>query len=127
MLFFLFFFKQKTAYEMRISDWSSDVCSSDLLLRGSELAQSPCAPGTLDMLARFCVLSRLREHENSNLYSKMRVYDGESLREVDPRAKSMQEYKDAAGVDEGMDGVSTRFAFKAIGRESCRERVCQYV
>src|SRR3546814_9284165 len=29
-LFFLFFFKQKTAYEMRISDWSSDVCSSDL-------------------------------------------------------------------------------------------------
>src|SRR3546814_9188747 len=38
------------------------------LLRGSELAQSPCAPGTLDLLARFCVLSRLREHENSNLY-----------------------------------------------------------
>src|SRR3546814_1580613 len=31
---FVFFFKQKTAYEMRISDWSSDVCSSDLLLRG---------------------------------------------------------------------------------------------
>jgi serine protein kinase len=84
------------------------------LLRGSELAEAPCAPGTLDMLARFCVLSRLREHENSNLYSKMRVYDGESLREVDPRAKSMQEYKDAAGVDEGMDGISTRFAFKAL-------------
>src|SRR3546814_8551659 len=31
LYFFLFFFKQKTAYEMRISDWSSDVCSSDLL------------------------------------------------------------------------------------------------
>src|SRR3546814_9160213 len=30
MLFFIFFFKQKTAYELRISDWSSDVCSSDL-------------------------------------------------------------------------------------------------
>src|SRR3546814_4714995 len=30
MLFIFFFFKQKTAYEMRISDWSSDVCSSDL-------------------------------------------------------------------------------------------------
>src|SRR3546814_9564794 len=30
-LWFFFFFKQKTAYEMRISDWSSDVCSSDLL------------------------------------------------------------------------------------------------
>src|SRR3546814_7575233 len=31
MVVFVFFFKQKTAYEMRISDWSSDVCSSDLL------------------------------------------------------------------------------------------------
>src|SRR3546814_7589216 len=30
LLYFVFFFKQKTAYEMRISDWSSDVCSSDL-------------------------------------------------------------------------------------------------
>src|SRR3546814_16086565 len=30
LCFFVFFFKQKTAYEMRISDWSSDVCSSDL-------------------------------------------------------------------------------------------------
>src|SRR3546814_3536547 len=30
LLYFIFFFKQKTAYEMRISDWSSDVCSSDL-------------------------------------------------------------------------------------------------
>src|SRR3546814_9538119 len=33
MWFFFFFFKQKTAYEMRISDWSSDVCSSDLVAR----------------------------------------------------------------------------------------------
>src|SRR3546814_7697541 len=32
LLCFFFFFKQKTAYEMRISDWSSDVCSSDLIL-----------------------------------------------------------------------------------------------
>src|SRR3546814_10765761 len=38
MFFFLvFFFKQKTAYEMRISDWSSDVCSSDLAKDGSRL------------------------------------------------------------------------------------------
>src|SRR3546814_1300911 len=33
---FIFFFKQKTAYEMRISDWSSDVCSSDLFPRSSK-------------------------------------------------------------------------------------------
>ncbi len=84
------------------------------LIRTSELSTAPCAPSTLEMLARFSVLSRLRHHENSNLFSKMRVYDGESLREVDPRARSLQEYKDTAGVDEGMDGISTRFAFKVL-------------
>ncbi|MEJ0058570.1 MAG: PrkA family serine protein kinase [Terricaulis sp.] len=84
------------------------------LISGSELAEAPCAPGTLEMLARFTVLSRLKEHENSNLFAKMRVYNGESLKEVDPKARTLQEYKDAAGVDEGMDGVSTRFAFKVL-------------
>lgn len=84
------------------------------LIRGSELANAKCAPSTLEMLARFAVMSRLKPHENSNLFSKMRVYDGESLREVDPRARSMMEYKEAAGVDEGMDGISTRFAFKVL-------------
>jgi serine protein kinase len=86
------------------------------LLETSELAKASCAPGTLDMLARFSVLSRLKVHENSNLYSKMRVYDGESLKDSDPRAKSVQEYRDAAGVDEGMEGISTRFAFKVLSQ-----------
>src|SRR3546814_8202316 len=36
---FIFFFNQKTAYEMRISDWSSDVCSSDLRVLGGGLVQ----------------------------------------------------------------------------------------
>jgi serine protein kinase len=84
------------------------------LVSGSELSASPCAPATLVMLARFSVLSRLKRHENSTLYAKMRVYDGESLKETDPRARSLQEYKDAAGVEEGMDGASTRFAFKVL-------------
>jgi serine protein kinase len=44
----------------------------------------------------------------------MRVYDDESLKDTDPRAKSVQEYRDAAGVDEGMKGISTRFAFKVL-------------
>ena len=66
------------------------------------------------MMARFSVLTRLRRHENSTMFSKLRVYDGENLRETDPKAKSLQEYKDAAGPDEGMDGVSTRFAFKVL-------------
>src|SRR3546814_4125782 len=44
---FLFFFKQKTAYEMRISDWSSDVCSSDLLDAVNLLA-AQVAAGMID-------------------------------------------------------------------------------
>ena len=84
------------------------------LLRESQLDRSPCAPETLEMLGRFCVLTRLKEHENSNLYSKMRVYDGEKLRDTDPKAKTLQEYKDTAGVDEGMNGLSTRFAYKTL-------------
>src|SRR3546814_2015932 len=39
---FIFFFKQKTAYEMRISDWSSDVCSSDLFCAGDVDAAMAC-------------------------------------------------------------------------------------
>ncbi|TPK77364.1 PrkA family serine protein kinase [Mesorhizobium sp. B2-4-15] len=86
------------------------------LLRESELAGSPCAPEVLDILSRFTVSTRLAAHENSPLYTKMRAYDGENLKEVDPRAKSVQEYRDAAGVDEGMTGVSTRFAFKILSQ-----------
>lgn len=84
------------------------------LLRESELANASCSPETLTILARFSVLSRLKEHENSNMYSKMRVYDGESLRDKDPKAKSVNEYRETAGVDEGMTGISTRFAFKVL-------------
>ena len=101
----------KVPYCLRVSE---EQLIYDKLIQHSELATSPCAPATLEMLARFSVMSRMREHENSGLFSKMRVYDGESLRETDPKAKSLQEYKDAAGQDEGMDGVSTRFAFKIL-------------
>ncbi len=84
------------------------------LLSSSEVGDAPCAPGSLEMLARFSVLTRLKEHENSNLFSKMRVYDGETLKDTDPHAKTIQEYRDAAGINEGMDGTSTRFAYKVL-------------
>ena len=84
------------------------------LLEGSELAQAACAPEVLDFLARFCILTRLKEHQNSPLFSKLRIYNGESLKDTDPKAKSVQEYREAAGVAEGMNGVSTRFAFKVL-------------
>jgi serine protein kinase len=86
------------------------------LLRDSSLAGAPCAPDTLDMLAQFSILSRIKEPENSSIFSKMRVYDGQNIKDTDPKAKSIQEYRDAAGVNEGMDGLSTRFAFKILSK-----------
>src|SRR3979490_19216 len=84
-------------YCLRVSD---EVQIYRKLLKESQLDNAPCTPETLEMLARFCVLTRLKEHENSNLYSKMRVYDGEKLRDTDPKAKTLQEYKDAGGAAE---------------------------
>ena len=101
----------KVPYCLRASE---ETKIYEKLLRTSELASAPCAPHTLTMLARFAVLSRLRPHPNSSPWAKMRIYDGENIKETDPKARTMQEYRDAAGVDEGMDGISTRFAFKVL-------------
>ncbi len=101
----------KVPYCMRVSE---ETRIYEKLLTESELSTASCAPETLTLLSRFGVLTRLTEHENSNLYSKMRVYDGENLKDTDPKAKSIQEYREAAGVDEGMTGISTRFAFKVL-------------
>ena len=103
----------KVPYCLRISE---EIKIYQKLLEHSELISAPCAPDTLDILAQFSVLSRIVSPENSSIYSKMRVYDGESLKDTDPKAKSYQEYRDYAGVDEGMNGLSTRFAFKILSR-----------
>src|SRR3546814_1763657 len=59
MLFFFFFFKQKTAYEMRISDWSSDVCSSDLHRRaGLARAVEHAVEHVLDLPAELAQRAR---------------------------------------------------------------------
>ena len=103
----------KIPYCLRVSE---EVKIYQKLLADSSLSKSPCAPDTLNMLAQFSVLSRLKVPENSNVYSKMRVYNGENLKDTDPKAKPIQEYKDYAGVDEGMTGLSTRFAFKILSK-----------
>ena len=103
----------KVPYCLRVSD---EVHIYEKLLISSSLSEAPCAPGTLQMLAQFSVLSRLKEPENSSIFSKMLVYDGENLKDTDPKAKSIQEYRDYAGVDEGMAGISTRFAFKILSQ-----------
>jgi serine protein kinase len=103
----------KVPYCLRVNE---EVKIYEKLLAGSSLSTAHCAPDTLSMLAKFTVLSRLKVPENSSIYSKMRIYNGENLKDTDPKAKSMQEYRDSAGVDEGMNGISTRFAFKILSK-----------
>ena len=75
----------KVPYCLRVSE---ELQIYKKLIQNSELSQAPCAPGTIETLAQFSVLSRLKVPENSSIYSKMRVYDGESLKDTDPKAKS---------------------------------------
>src|SRR3546814_2385951 len=92
-----FFFKQKTAYEMRISDWSSDVCSSDLDARfAAELQLASAALGDVEP----------RPAEDADrgvgVVTDQRIV-----------------------LDDARRGRRRRIG--EIGRASCRERVCQYV
>lgn len=101
----------KIPYCLRVSE---EVKIYEKLIKNSSVADAPCAPDTLKLMAQMAILSRLVEPENSKIYSKMQVYDGENLKDVDPQAKSHQEYKEYAGLDEGMEGLSTRFAYKVL-------------
>ena len=103
----------KVPYCLRITE---ETKIYDKLLKNSSLSNAHCAPDTLSMLSQFSILSRLKEPENSTVFSKMKVYDGENIKDTDPKAKSIQEYKDSAGVNEGMEGLSTRFAFKILSK-----------
>jgi len=103
----------KVPYCLRITE---ETKIYDKLLKNSSLSNAHCAPDTLSMLSQFSVLSRLNEPENSTVFSKMKVYDGQNIKDTDPKAKSIQEYKDSAGVNEGMEGLSTRFAFKILSK-----------
>src|SRR3546814_4961893 len=95
------FFKQKTAYEMRISDWSSDVCSSDLLLFNSPAA-SPRALGL--------PLRRILAHRCWAFCTVRLSICRCGRRQVPFRTRRC-----------------SRNGAVPIGRASCRERVCQYV
>src|SRR3546814_13339970 len=101
VFFVFFFFKQKTAYEMRISDWSSDVCSSDLGVH----------PG-LDF-------SRMEEIVQTVTYCNQLP--------VHPRHPYAGELVFTAFSGSHQDAIKQGFAAQEIGRASCRARVCQYV
>ncbi|HQR76136.1 MAG: PrkA family serine protein kinase [Betaproteobacteria bacterium] len=101
----------KVPYCLRVDE---EVRIYEKMLKSSTLSEAPCAPQTLRTLAEFSVLSRLAVPENSSVFSKLRSYNGETLKDVDPRSKSVKEYRDDAGMQEGFSGLSTRWAFKTI-------------
>lgn len=103
----------KVPYCLRVDE---EIKIYQKMISHSELATAPIAPGTLEILAMFSVMSRLREPANSSLWSKLKVYNGENLREKDARAKSYQEYReDSENRDEGFfPAISTRWAFKRL-------------
>src|SRR3546814_14005758 len=116
-----FFFKQKTAYEMRISDWSSDVCSSDLIGIDLAIAQRRFDLDAAGRNARISGRDLLRIGE-------VRAECGQQAKRAHPGAgmarRSIQKRPPVAEavhilVEEDED-------FK-IGRASCRERGCTYV
>ena len=102
----------KVPYCLRVTE-EAEIYSK--LLANSELFDAPCAPETLKIPSWFSVLLRLKPHENSALYSKLKAYDGEALKNTDPKAKTVQEYHDIAGVDEGLRGW---------GEDRCLDAVC---
>src|SRR3546814_10779246 len=103
MMSILCFFKQKTAYEMRISDWSSDVCSSDLdAIRHADYVVD-MGPG-------------------AGLHGGEIVAEG-TLEQVLANKNSLT----AAYLTGAKKIEVPTHRRKEIGRASCRERVCQYV
>src|SRR3546814_1553928 len=120
----VFFFKQKTAYEMRISDWSSDVCSSDLPLhRHEERAPDhddrryPERPSSVEEHALVPQARRLQavsaDTERRAMPSFNIICHTNPL--TDSQADSLVSY------------LASWSPVVEIGRASCRERVCQFV
>src|SRR3546814_3248436 len=131
MLFFLF--NQKTAYEVRISDWSSDVCSSDLPRRGRRLRQGA---------HRDAGLGELRVKESDRLAAIATGLDACGVRvAVDADSLTVHGSGGGAGSVPGGGTVEKHYdhriamsflvlglaAAKKTGRASGRERVCSYV
>src|SRR3546814_12694496 len=106
-MLFIFFFKQKTAYEMRISDWSSDVCSSDLPRLTGVPARVQYPPPATAIVRR--------DRDRTRARAARRPW----------RAAGMGQSRAAAAVAIVRAAVDHRHG--EIGRASCRERVWTYV
>src|SRR3546814_8522511 len=106
-----FFFQQKTAYEMRISDWSSDVCSSDLHVFKA------------DLLAHLHIGAVQGADSQRPVEGELHVAGTRSLQAGGGNLlRQVRRGDDVLGQADVVVGQE-----RQIGRASCRERVCQYV
>src|SRR3546814_15993211 len=141
MCLFLFFFKQKTAYEMRISDWSSDVCSSDLQKTSGndgfyDLASTIASPKSdlKEMRAINTTTWQITDNvqlKNIASYAHLHTESGNDIFGTQFRYKLT--VPGVANLPLGGLGaipvlgpVLSNLGLK-IGRDACRERVCKYV
>src|SRR3546814_14666161 len=114
-LLLFFFFNQKTAYEMRISDWSSDVCSSDLF--SANLNFDFRVGDTTKLYARG-IYSQFDDHE----YRRETSFKLEDAGEITGNGTDFV-FSDAVGELQAQISIKDRF--EQIGSASCRERVFQ--
>src|SRR3546814_16416693 len=134
--FYFFFFKQKTAYEMRISDWSSDVCSSDLFV--GEVIQRSVGRDDEDIRAE--VMAEMRRNFLGDRLCMISTGSAPTTPEVkDFISECFQlPVNEGYGTTEAGSIMSNGRVLRPpvidyklievqIGRASCRERECQYV
>src|SRR3546814_17196527 len=117
-----FFCKQKTAYEMRISYWSSDVCSSDLtdLLH---LEDATISRPLLEQVMTVCV-ARARDQHFPFVLGETFAFD--YLPDIGTFLATSPTLRDAARVFDWVRALINPL-INEIGRARCREGVCQYV
>src|SRR3546814_15962081 len=115
--FFVFFFKQKTAYELRISDWSSDVCSSDLAPRKSRPGAGTRRP---DGRPRDDEVGAQAQEDHQAPEGRRELHRiGQSSRMDDPRSRSRDPARTAPA------GAARRSEERRVGKEcvnTCRSR-----
>src|SRR3546814_12602387 len=115
-----FFFKQKTAYEMRISDWSSDVCSSDLHSRSPR----PLGPDRREQDDEHLRIGPESLAGGINLRQYVGRREFRDMGKTSEKLECREAVRPIISASQRMDQVDGE-NHQEIGRASCRERVCQ--
>src|SRR3546814_15952705 len=130
MFYLIFFFKQKTAYEMRISDWSSDVCSSDLDALALPAGQG--AAGAIKVqIFKADIVEETHPLDDFLQYplGDLALLVGQLVGQPEPPKPEppKPEPPKPQPAPEPAPTPPPPEPVLEIGRASCRERVCQYV